>query len=552
MLKNSLSIIYYEWLATLGMLIGIYLTSLYSYLLFHTLAEIFTISVIVCIFIITWNTRKQIDNSFLIIIGTAFLFVGILDTLHLLSYKGIGVFQWDEPTNLPTQLWIATQYLLSLSFLTASLLISRKLNIPVTFFIYILITTLILLSIFFWRIFPQCYIEGTGLTLFKRVSEYIIAFIFLLSICVLYRTRNKYEVRIFRFLVAALIIMIVAEIAFADYISVYGFTNLIGHLLIVISFYLVYKAIIETGLKNPFSLLFRNLKNSEEGLEKRAQELNSLNTKLLEEMDERKKVEQELLDYEKNLEGIVEERTSQLKDSYQNLEIEINERKRAEDELRALSNRIIELQEAERHTIAQELHDEMGQLLTALNMLLNKVRRSADRANVEITILTDLDECKQVVKELLQQVRTLSVNLHPSMLDNIGIITTLEWYFEEYTKRTGIAIHFSHSGQEPKLSSRIRLTAYRIIQEALTNIARYANVKEATVQVSFNDSFMNISIIDQGKGFNLSDLSLTSSGLRGMRERAYALRGKCEVFSLPMEGTRIEVTLPLILEGECN
>jgi hypothetical protein len=182
MLKRILKGFYSEWLATLAILTAIYLTSFYSYLLFHSIAELFTICIIVSIFVVTWNTRRQMDNSFLLIMGIAFFFIGILDTLHLLTYKGIGIFQWNEPTNLPTQLWIAMRYILSASFLAASLLISRKPDVRVTLVIYGLVTSLILLSIFYWRIFPQSYIEGSGLTLFKRISEYIIAFIFLLAI----------------------------------------------------------------------------------------------------------------------------------------------------------------------------------------------------------------------------------------------------------------------------------------------------------------------------------------------------------------------------------
>jgi signal transduction histidine kinase len=547
MIKKILSNFYKDWLVVIGMLLVIYLTSFYNYLLFHSLAELFTISIIVCIFIITWNTRHQMDNSFLIILGIAFLFVGILDTLHLFAYKGLGVFQWDEPTNLPTQLWIATRYLLSLSFLAASLLITRKPIINITLILYTVVTALLLLSIFYWRNFPTCYIEGSGLTLFKRVSEYVIAFIFLFTIAVLFKSSRRYDNKIFNLLIAALAIMTGAEIAFADYVNVYGAANQIGHLLIVLSFYIIYKAIIETGLKTPITLLFRNLKQSEQSLQQRAHELDSLNAQLLQETEERKEVQTELLQYKKNLENLIEERTSQLQLSYQNLEIEIRERKRAEDELRALSNRIIELQEYERNQIARELHDEMGQLLTALNMLLTKIKRSSVESKMDPPIIADIDESKNVIIELLQRIRTLSINLHPSMLDNIGLMPTLKWYCEEYTKRTGIAINLIRSGPEQNIDSKVRLTAYRIIQEALTNIARYAEVKEATVQIFQVDNLIKIIIEDRGKGFDLSEVGLTSSGIRGMRERTYTVGGTCEVYSSEGAGTRIVVILPIAL-----
>jgi signal transduction histidine kinase len=550
MIKKILSIFYKDWLVVTGMLLVIYLTSFYNYLMFHSLAELFTISIIVCIFIITWNTRHQMDNSFLLIIGIAFLFVGILDTLHLFAFKGLGVFQWDEPTNLPTQLWIATRYFLSLSFLAAALLIARKPNINIMLIIYTIITVLLVLSIFYWRNFPACYNEGSGLTLFKRISEYIIAFIFLFTIAVLYKSRRRYEKKIYNLLVAALAIMTAAEITFADYVNVYGAANLIGHLLTVFSFYIIYKAIIETGLKNPMTLLFRNLKQSELNCQQRADEMDSLNTQLLRETEERNKVQTELLEYKKNLEKLIDERTSQLQVSYQILETEIEERKRAEDELRALSNRILELQEDERNQIARELHDEMGQLLTALNMLLTKIRRSSVESKLAPSVIEDIDESKKVILELLQRIRTLSINLHPSMLDNIGLLPTLKWYCEEYTKRTGIAIKLTYSGPEQNIDSKVRLTAYRIVQEALTNIARYAEVKESSVQIFQLDNLIKIIIEDRGKGFNVSEVGLTSSGIRGIRERTFAVGGTCEVSSSVGAGTRIVVVLPITLNED--
>ena len=544
MLKTILKSFFSEWLATLVILAAIYLTSLSSYLLFHSIAELFTICIIMSIFVVTWNTRHQMDNSFLLIMGVAFFFVGILDTLHLLAFKGMGIIQWNEPTNLPTQLWIAMRYLLSLSFLAAPLLINRKPNLYVILVLYGLVTSLILLSIFYWRIFPQSYIEGSGLTLFKRISEYIIAFIFLLSIVVLFRVRSRFEPRIFNYLVVGLMFMMVAEITFADYVNVYGISNLIGHLFIVVSFVLVYKAILETGLKMPFSLLFRNLKTSQERLEKRSLELSSLNAQLTVEIDERKKVEQSLLESEKNLEKMIGERTSQLQESYRNLEAEVRERKRAENELRTLTNRTIELQEDERQSIAQELHDEVGQLLTALNLLLTLIKKSVDQNMPGSPVLKDIEESRQVVKDLLERIRTLSVNLHPSMLENVGLIPTLDWYHKEYTRRTGIVVHFSQVGEESGIAARIKLTAYRIFQEALTNIARHADVKEAWVQIKFNTDAIEMIIEDQGKGFNMSEFRASSAGIKGMGERAMSVGGRTELISSPDAGTRVEVFLP--------
>ncbi|MBE7553285.1 MAG: hypothetical protein HS126_19615 [Anaerolineales bacterium] len=259
-------------------LLGLYLTSLYSYLLFHSTAEIFTLVVGFAIFALAWNTRPLLNNGYLLWIGLAYLFVSVINIFHTLAYKGMGVFpQYDA--NLPTQLWIAGQYLNSLSLLAAPLFLSRKFKIHWVLTGYTLITLLLLTAIF-GGIFPDCYVEGIGLTPFKINSEYIISFIYLLAIVLLIQKRGYFDQTVLRLLVFSLVFSTTAELAFTLYFSVYGLSNLIGHLLRIISFYLVYKAIVETGLVRPFNLLFRDLKQNEEILRQYTVQLQERNREL--------------------------------------------------------------------------------------------------------------------------------------------------------------------------------------------------------------------------------------------------------------------------------
>jgi two-component system sensor histidine kinase EvgS len=245
-------------------LVGLYLTSLYSYLLFHGIAEIFSIVIAAGMFMMVWNAREMIDSSYLRFLGVAYLFIGGLDMLHTLAYKGMGVFT-GYGANLPTQLWIAARYMESLSLL-AALVISRKIKNRVIFFCYSVITGLVMASLFHWHVFPDCFIEGTGLTLFKKISEYIICLILAGTVMVLFRKQEEFDPNVFRLMVWSVVFTIFAELFFTFYVSVYGISNLIGHYFKIISFYLIYKAIIETGLMDPYRLVFRNLKQSEESL----------------------------------------------------------------------------------------------------------------------------------------------------------------------------------------------------------------------------------------------------------------------------------------------
>lgn len=179
------------------LLFPLYLTSHYDYLLFHSLVEIFSIVIACGIFMIAWNARRFLDNDFLLFLGIAYLFVGAVDFVHTLAYKGMGVFP-GHGANLPTQLWIAARYMESISFLIAPFFLRRRLWEKTAFTIYAVITTFLLLDIFYWGIFPRCFIEGIGLTPFKKVSEYAISFILAGSIALLFQRREELDRSVFR------------------------------------------------------------------------------------------------------------------------------------------------------------------------------------------------------------------------------------------------------------------------------------------------------------------------------------------------------------------
>jgi PAS domain S-box-containing protein len=243
---------------------ALYACSVYDYLLFHVLAELFSIIVAFGIFIVAWNTRRVIENYYLLFLGIAYLFVGGLDLIHTVSYEGMGLLQEYGP-NLPTQLWISARYTESLSLLIATFFLKRKFK-PVTLtVVFSVVTVLVLFSIFTGK-FPDCFIEGSGLTPFKKISEYIISFIFITAIVPIYKKRHDFERAVFLAITASLLFSVGAELAFTFYVDVYGLSNLIGHLFKLISFFLIYKALIETGLARPYDLLFRDLARREADL----------------------------------------------------------------------------------------------------------------------------------------------------------------------------------------------------------------------------------------------------------------------------------------------
>ncbi|MEI8372255.1 MAG: MASE3 domain-containing protein [Planctomycetota bacterium] len=260
-------------------LVGLYLTSLYRYVLFHSLAEVFSIVVACGVFMVYWNSRRFLSNDYFLFVGIAYLCVGCLDLLHTLAYKGMGVFPTNDG-NLANQLWIAARYLESLSLLAACIFLHRRLNVHLVATGYAVVFALILGSIFFWGIFPDCFIDGVGVTAFKTVSEIVICGILGVSIVLLVRRKADFDQHVFCLLLGSLIVTIASELSFSYYTNPYGPANLIGHLFKLVSFYLLYKAFIKEGLKRPHDLIFREMRCNEQTLRQHKEEVEALYLKL--------------------------------------------------------------------------------------------------------------------------------------------------------------------------------------------------------------------------------------------------------------------------------
>ncbi|HEX8949193.1 MAG TPA: MASE3 domain-containing protein, partial [Dissulfurispiraceae bacterium] len=299
-------------LAGVAVLSTLFVVGLHDYLLFHTVTELFSIAVAFAIFMLAWNSRRYSTDNYLQVIGISYFFVGLIDLVHTMSYKGMGVFPGYD-ANLPTQLWVAGRYVQSLSLLAAPFLIGRKLNHIALLSVYSLAVGLVFATAFS-RVFPVCYIEGTGLTPFKIASEYLISLFFVLSIALLLRAKRHFEAHVVRLMVWSMAFAVGGEIALTFYRAVYGIFNMIGHFFKIISFYFVYRAIVVTGLMRPYDLLFKSLKQSEANLReyqehleelvgKRTLELKRANEDLLKEIAERKRTEEVLVDQSKLLDS---------------------------------------------------------------------------------------------------------------------------------------------------------------------------------------------------------------------------------------------------------
>jgi len=238
----------------------LYLLSKYNYLIFHSMVELLSAATALAIFTISLNSRKFTRNDFFSLLGIGFLFSGILEALHLLSYKGLNIFP-DPTANIATQFWVGFRFLQASTFFIAINAITRRLsrkNYAIIFSFFLLAAVAIIFTILGDKTFPTMY-GASGLTEVKKISEYAISLIFLASIVNLYAHRKSFDIKVYRYLFLALLSSIFAELSFTHYVSVYGFFNMLGHYFLLIGIFFTYRAMVEKTLSEPFTLLFKEL-----------------------------------------------------------------------------------------------------------------------------------------------------------------------------------------------------------------------------------------------------------------------------------------------------
>lgn len=213
--------------------------------------------------------------------------------------------------------------------------------------------------------------------------------------------------------------------------------------------------------------------------------------------------------------------------------------------LRNLNIRLSKAQESERRFIARELHDEIGQQLTGIGYLLGTTSGLASEE-----IQRNVDHARTRLQELITTVSDLSTALRPSQLDDLGLSPALDSLVRQYQALGGMQMRFEHDELEERLPSDTETAAYRIVQEALTNVFRHSAASEVVIKVNMNNKDLKISVEDNGVGFNPLVTEPSSTGLAGMRERAENLGGQLTVESSPGNGTRMQATLLIALEAK--
>ncbi len=214
------------------------------------------------------------------------------------------------------------------------------------------------------------------------------------------------------------------------------------------------------------------------------------------------------------------------------------------ERLRALSARLAEVAEAERQRLARELHDQVGQNLTALGINLNIIRTQIPE-EIAGSVRSRLDDSLSLVEQTTEQIRDVMANLRPPVLDDYGLVAALHWYAEQFAGRTGIGIAVEGEEPAPRLAARVENALFRITQEALTNTAKHAQATQVTVTVEVEHGILRLVVADDGIGFDPAHV-IEPNGGRGwglltMTERAEAVGGRCCIESAPGQGAQVIV-----------
>jgi signal transduction histidine kinase len=486
-------------LIALGLLAGLYLLQIRSYLLFHSLVEVFSIAVAAAVFMLAWNSRHFVESHFLLWIGIGYLFVALLDLIHTLTYTGMGVFE-GLGTNTPTQLWIAARFIQAITLLAAPLFFERKLRANLTMVAYSAVTGLVLMSIFWWDIFPTAWTEAGGLTPFKITAEYVISALLLGSIAWILLWRRRLDRTVLALLVGSIAATFAGELAFTLYTDPYSFANLVGHFLKLVAFYLLYKAVVEAGLRRPYAGLFHDLKRRERDLATYQQELEALNETL-------------------------EERVA-----------------RRTQEARALARELTQAESRERQRLAEVLHDDLQQTLAAARMRVQTAANSPERA----------EEALQMADEYLGQAiersRCLAVEVSPAIVRREGLGVALCWLGEHMEERHGLTVEVTAEDATDPSDPDVAALLFRIVRELLFNVTKHAEVDSAAVTACTTaGGDLCITVSDQGRGFPTDDLLTRPGhgfGLGSVRNRVEMLGGSCAIHSRPGEGTEVTVIVP--------
>lgn len=458
-----------------------------SYLVFHNIAEIFSVIVSISIFGIGWYNAEKIRDRSILLMSCAFLAVGLLDIMHALSYEGMPDFFSKNTVNKAAQFWLFARFVTALALLTAAsspafrpLQISRYAFLAGSLFFTALAFTAI---IFFPALVPEAFLPQQGLTVFKKLSELgIVTLLIAAGIVYLYKGQHKRSSAMVYYPLAV-VFSVLSETAFTAYDSAYDSVNLTGHIYKVIAFALIYRGLFITAIHEPY------------------RRISTLNQRLANSADKHRL---------------------------------------AEKQIELLSRDMTRIQEAERARTADELHESLSQTLVMATLALKNqmagTSQLPEKKNHEILAY---------IRKALDITRTIASRLSPVHLKTIGIRLAIEDLLQDFNKTGKYRITADIDAIEQYFPNDWSIDFYRIVQESLVNIRKHSDASEITIKARQAPSGLSVTISDNGSGQPDAPAAVKepAMGILIMRQRAKALGGSVNVHNTN-PGFVVHLTLP--------
>lgn len=639
-------------LLLIAALLGLYGISIANYTLFHALVDLFSALIALSIFIFAWNSRGYLEHNFLVFLGIASLFVGATDMLH--SFTGtLGMFQGDL-ANIGTQLWLCARILQAASWLLAGLLIGHRTNEPLTLAGYLVAFILMVYSIFWWRNFPVVVAPNGLPTRAEFALEYVMCGLMLVALVVLIVRGKRLEGRLYELLLGSAAANLGAMICFALFVDIHDLYNFAGHYLKIISFALLYTAVIERGMARPLGLMFQDLQRTQEELRQerelleervreRTTELSTANELLRAEIEEHARAdrarahsearfrdlietaktailqfdlqgrvqllnrfgeelfgwkEEELLGKDVNLIVPPEEQSGRSLEGMISAIIaspaayEANENENItrdghrlwmawsnqgvydeagnlvgvlsigtdrtvekaarqellenQERLRSVASELVLAEERERRRLATEIHDNLSQTLAVARLKLQALEHE-EQAEPLAEQLKALDE---LLEEAVANTRSITFDLSPPILYQVGLSAAIEWLGEQTQQRHGIQVHFHDDGEDKPLTEDVRTIVFQATREIFANLVKHAQARNVWVKVQALAGTLLVQVKDDGVGFAQEETQWSAHkpsgfGLFNIRERLNYVCGSVNIRSAPGQGTSVTLMAPL-------
>jgi len=472
-------------------LAGLYATSRYNFLLFHCLAEAFSIVIGTAVFAIFWNTRHLFRHGLYLVVGLGCLFAGLLDVIYIFAYPGMSVIPGADG-NIALQAKTVAQWYVSLSCVLAFRFVRRKIRVNLALTVYSVLLALALLLIFYWRVFPDCYVAGVGFTPFARLGLATSCLTYFVALLLLVRHRREFDGYVFGLLAGTLGAFLVQDAVSAVAVEMNGLARTIAHLCQVVALYFVYKAFIDVGLRKPYDLLFRRQQQSAEALERHRQ--------------------------------FLEQRALQL---------------------RALASELALTEQRERRRLARALHDQLQQMLVAAKMQVNVAKRKVSDEGTSRSL--------RLIAELLDQSiaesRSLTVELSPPVLFDRGLVGGLEWLARQFLEKHHLPVSLEVDSGVDVHDEGTRIFLFQAARELLFNTVKHAQAQSARICLNrLEGDRVRLVVEDDGQGFDPSIMGGTNVsggfGLFSIRERLELTGGRLEVSSARGQGTQMVIEVP--------